>query len=302
MASGIKTAYAMINGQKVVAQYKEETQSWTVETAAPAESSWSQPDHVYLITLHAEDNAGNTVEMTSSDPTYGEQLKVRVLEKTAPTATIVSPTQGSVIGVNEADIILEIRDAGGSGLNMQSVSFKLNGASIGSLEWTDGEDGKKTATYRASGLPDGSNSIELSVSDNDGNASNAASTSFIVSTAAPSLTVDTPAENLITNSPVVTVAGNVAPGSENVTIVSLTVNDQPVAVGLNGGAYTYERTLTEGANVITVKATDSVGNSTQVVRNVTLDTKIPVITDVVLESATVDAGGIIRITFKVTDQ
>lgn len=302
MASGIKTAYAMINGQKVVAQYKEETQSWTVETAAPAESSWSQPDHVYLITLHAEDNAGNTVEMTSSDPTYGEQLKVRVLEKTAPTATIVSPTQGSVIGVNEADIILEIRDAGGSGLNMQSVSFKLNGASIGSLEWTDGEDRKKTATYRASGLPDGSNSIELSVSDNDGNASNAASTSFIVSTAAPSLTVDTPAENLITNSPVVTVAGNVAPGSENVTIVSLTVNDQPVAVGLNGGAYTYEHTLTEGANAITVKATDSAGNSTQVVRNVTLDTKIPVITDVLLESATVDAGGTIRITFKVTDR
>ena len=91
MPTGVKTAYAMINGQKVVARYHEDTQRWSVETSAPAESSWSQPDHVYQITLHAEDNAGNTVEMTSSDPTYGDQLKVRVLEKTAPAATIIQP-------------------------------------------------------------------------------------------------------------------------------------------------------------------------------------------------------------------
>lgn len=302
MPTGVKTAYAMINGQKVVAQYHEDTQSWSIETAAPAESSWSQPDHVYQITLHAEDNAGNTVEMTSSDPTYGEQLKVRVLEKTAPTATIVSPTQGSVIGENETDIILEIQDAGGSGLNMESVSFKLNGAPISSLEWSDGEGGKKTATYHATALPDGSNRIELSVTDNDGNKSNVASTSFIVSTAAPSLTVATPTEGLITNSSTVTVTGNVAPGNENVTIASLTVNGQPVSVEPAGGEYSYEHRLSEGANAITVKATDSAGNSTQVVRNATLDTKIPVITDVLLESATVDAGGTIRITFKVTDR
>lgn len=302
MPTGVKTAYAMINGQKVVAQYHEDTQRWSVETSAPAESSWSQPDHVYQITLHAEDNAGNTVEMTSSDPTYGEQLKVRVLEKTAPTATIVSPTQGSVIGENEIDIVLEIQDAGGSGLNMESVSFKLNRVPVNSLEWSDGDGGKKTATYHATALPDGSNSIELSVTDNDGNKSNAASTSFIVSTAAPSLTVATPTEGLITNGSTVIVTGNVAPGNVNVTIASLTVNDQPVSVEPAGGEYSYEHRLSEGANVITVKATDSVGNSTQVVRNVTLDTKIPVITDVVLESATVDVGGTIRITFKVTDR
>lgn len=301
MATGVKTAYAMINGQKVVAQYHEDTDSWSIETAAPAESSWSQPDHVYKITLHAEDNAGNTVEMTSDDPEYGDQLKVRVLEKTAPTATIVSPTEGSVLGENEADIVLEIQDAGGSGLNMDSVVFKLNGAPISGLEWTD-SDGKKTATYQATGLPDGANTIELSVSDNDGNASPTASVSFIVSTAAPSLSISAPIDNLVTNQSRVTITGNVAPGTESVTIASLTVNDAPVSVEPTGGEFSYDYDLTEGANVITIKATDSVGNSTQVVRNVTLDTKVPVITDVVLESATVDAGGTIRITFKVTDQ
>ena len=301
MATGVKTAYAMINGQRVVAQYHEDTDSWSIETAAPAESSWSQPNHVYKITLHAEDNAGNTVEMTSDDPEYGDQLKVRVLEKTAPTATIVSPTGGSVLGENEADIVLEIQDAGGSGLNMGSVVFKLNGTPISGLKWTD-SDGKKTATYQATGLPDGANTIELSVSDNDGNASPTASVSFIVSTVAPSLSISAPIDNLVTNQNHVTITGNVAPGTESVTIASLTVNNVSVSVEPAGGEFSYDYDLTEGANVITIKATDSVGNSTQVVRNVTLDTNVPVITDVVLESATVDAGGTIRITFKVTDQ
>lgn len=301
MASGVKTAYAMINGQKVVAQYHEDTQLWSIETSAPAESSWSQPDHVYKITIHAEDNAGNTVEMTSEDPEYGEQLKVRVLEKTAPTAIIVSPTEGSVLGESETDIILELQDAGGSGLNMESVSFKLNGTPISSLEWLDA-DGKKTATYHATALPDGANSIELSVSDNDGNASAKATASFIVSTAAPSLTVSAPADKLVTNQSHITVTGNVAPGTISVTITSLTVNDSPVSITPTGGEFSYDYDLVEGDNVITVKATDSVGNSTQVVRNVTLDTKSPLITDVLLETATVDAGGTIRITFKVTDQ
>lgn len=36
-------------------------------------------------------------------------------------------------------------------------------------------------------------------------------------------------------------------------------------------------------------------------RHVTLDTKIPIITDVVAEATTVDSGGTIKITFKVTD-
>ena len=301
MASGVKTAYAMINGQRVVAQYHEDTQTWSVESAAPAESSWSQPDHVYKITLHVEDNAGNIAEMTSDDPEYGEQLKIRVLEKTAPTATIVSPTEGSVLGENETDIILEIRDAGGSGLNMESVSFKLNGAPISSLEWSD-SDGKKTAIYHATKLPDGANSIELSVSDNDGNTSAKATVSFIVSTAAPSLTVSTPADKLVTNQSRIIVTGHVAPGTGSVTIASLMVNDAPVSIEPAGGEFSYDYDLVEGDNVITVKATDSVGNSTQVVRNVTLDTKSPLITDVLLESATVDAGGTIRITFKVTDQ
>lgn len=121
----------------------------------------------------------------------------------------------------------------------------------------------------------------------------------MISTAAPQLSVTTPTEGLITNSPSLTVSGTVAPGSELVTISSVTVNGDAAIV--SEGAFTKEITLTEGQNTVTVIATDSLGKTTTVTRHVTLDTKAPVISDVVAESTTVNVGGTIRITFKITD-
>jgi len=240
--SAIKETYIMFNGQKVVAHYDERTKTWTATTNAPANSSWSQPDHVYKVEIHAVDAANNKATMTSADPTYGNQLKIRVLEKSKPTATIVSPTQGSVLGASEQDIVLEMSDAGGSGLNETTVVFTVNGKShAGDLSFTDHES-KRRATYHATGLNDGQNTITFQVTDNDGNVSELATTTFVVSTTAPSLKVDTPTEGLITNSNRLTVTGSTTPGSNAVTI-----------------------------------------------------------TDVVAEATTVDSGGTIKITFKVTD-
>lgn len=301
--SNIKEVYIMFNGQKVVAQYDKDTQTWTATTNAPANSSWSRPDHIYPVEIHAVDAANNKATMTSSDPTYGDQLKIRVLEKSKPTATIVSPTQGSVLGASEQDIVLEMSDAGGSGLNETTVVFTVNGEShAGDLSFTNHE-GKRRATYHATGLTDGENTITFQVTDNDGNVSNLATTTFIVSTAAPSLTVDTPTEGLITNSNKLTVTGSTTPGSSAVTIASVKVNNQSVSLtdSSTKKTFSHEITLVEGQNTITVVSTDSIGKVTTVTRHVTLDTKAPIITDVHAEAVTVDAGGRIKITFKVTD-
>lgn len=301
--SAIKQAYIMFNGQRVVAQYDDDTQTWSATTNAPADSSWSQPDHVYKVEIHAVDAANNEATMTSEDPTYGDQLKIRVLEKTKPTATIVSPTQGSVLGASEQDIVLEMSDAGGSGLNETTVVFTVNGEShAGDLSFTNHE-GKRRATYHATGLTDGENTITFQVTDNDGNVSELATTTFIVSTAAPSLTVDTPTEGLITNSNKLTVTGSTTPGSSAVTIASVKVNNQSVSLTGSGTkkTFSHEITLVEGQNTITVVSTDSIGKVTTVTRHVTLDTKAPVITDVHAEAVTVNAGGRVKITFKVTD-
>lgn len=297
----VKTAYVMVDDIKMIATYNETTKLWTAEGNAPANSSWGQEDHVYRAEIHAEDDAGNSTVMTADDETYGEQLKFRVLEKTKPTATIVSPTAGSVLGSAAQDIVLKLKDTGGSGLNMSSVVFKLNGTKITTgLTWTDDTDGGKKCTYKATGLPDGSNKIELQVTDNDGNVSVNATTTFIISTAAPTLNVTSPAEGLVTNSTKVTVAGTAAAGSASVTLQSVTIDGVEVAVG-SGGAFSKEMTYAHGAHEVVIEATDSLGKKTTVRRNIKVDTKAPVISDVVAEALTVDTNGRIRITFKVVD-
>ena len=194
-------------------------------------------------------------------------------------------------------------DAGGSGLNETTVVFTVNSKDHkADLEFEDHES-KRRATYHATGLTDGENTITFQVTDNDGNVSNLATTTFIVSTAAPSLTVDTPAEGLITNSAKLTVSGSTTPGSGAVTIASVKVNNESVDLTGEGSTKTFshEITLVEGQNTITVVSTDSIGKVTTVTRHVTLDTKAPIITDVHAEAVTVDAGGRVKITFKVTD-
>lgn len=299
----VKQSYAMVNGVKMLAIYDSATQLWTVEGNAPADSSWSQPNHVYKIELHAEDEAGNSTVMTADDGTYGNQLKLRVLEKTKPTATIVSPTSGSVLGASAQDIKLEIKDTGGSGLNMSTVVFKINDKTIANAElnWTDGAAGAKTCTYKATNLPDGANKIELSVQDNDGNTSTTAVVNFVISTTAPTLNVETPVDNILTNKTSVTVSGTAAPGSDAVTLAEVTINGEKVDVG-EGGAFSKVVTgLSEGDNNIVIIAKDNLGKTTTVNRKVRVDTKAPVISDVVAQSTTVDAGGRIKITFKVVD-
>lgn len=300
--SVIKEAYIMFNGQKVVAQYDNNTKTWTATTNAPANSSWSQPNHIYPIEIHAIDAANNEATMNKDDPMYGDQLKIRVLEKTKPIATIVSPTQSSVLGESDQDIVLEMSDTGGSGLNETTVIFTVNGQSHARDISFENHDGKRRATYHATGLSDGQNTITFQVTDNDGNISNLATTMFIVSTVAPSLAVDTPTDDLITNSNKLTVAGSTIPGSDAVTIAEVKVNN--VSINLSGDktkTFSYEVTLTEGENTIAVVSTDSIGKSTTVTRHVTLDTKAPIITDVVAEATTVNSGGTIKITFKVID-
>lgn len=298
--SEITRAYAKYKGQQYNASYSSETQKWSVDIPSGSESSYSESNHTYPIELHAFDAAGNETIMYATDDTYGDQLNIRVLEKTKPTATIVSPTQDSVLGSATQDIKLELQDAGGSGLNMASVIFKINNVQVTQgVTWTD-QGGKKVCTYRATNLSDGSNSVSLQVTDNDGNVSDIATVSFVISTQAPTLNVTTPTDNLLTNSNKVTVSGTAAAGSDAVTLAEVTINSEKVSVG-EGGAFSKEITLNEGANTITVIAKDNLGKTTTVTRRVTVDTKAPVISDVEAEATTVNANGTIHLTFKVVD-
>lgn len=302
--SAVSNVWIIFNGQKIQAKYDQASGKYIATAVAPSRSSWNEPGHVFPVSIHAVDAAGNESQMDSSDSTYGNELKIRVLEKTKPIVEITSPTSGSVLGSATQDISVRMKDQGGSGLNEASVRFSINGHEYqDNLKFTDSEDGYRVATFTARNLSDGINTINFSVTDNDGNKSDDATSQFSISTAAPTLEVKTPANGIITNNPIVSVTGSTSPGTNVVTIASVKVNDTSVQLVGDSATKTFSQniTLQGGQNTITIVSTDSLGKTTTVTRVVTLDTKAPIISDVKADATTVDSGGTIRITFKVTD-
>lgn len=302
--TNIKSVYAMFNGQKITATYSEDTQLWTVETLAPSTSSWFEPDHVHTFTLYAEDQAGNVASVGPTDPDYGNQLKIRVMEKSKPVATIIYPGEGSVIGKSAITVQFRVTDTGGSGIHRAACELYLNGDKVASTETYPSVETEKHDTYDFEyplyGLSDGANVIKVIGADNDDNKSTEVICNFIVSTAAPLLDVTQPIDKLITNASPVTVKGTSTPGTEYVTISKVTVNGEPVELD-DTGNFTTDVTLQEGSNTIEVVATDTAGNTTTVRRTITLDTLAPIISDVTAEATVVESGKRIRITFKVTE-
>jgi len=102
---------------------------------------------------------------------------------------------------------------------------------------------------------------------------------IVVDTIAPTLTVTAPADAAQVNSTPVAVAGTASDlnGLQSVTVSVNNGIPATVSVGA-GGAFTSSAALKAGANTITVVATDLAGNTTSVVRTVTLDTVVPVTT------------------------
>lgn len=314
--SNIKKAVVRFNGQELVATYDAQTQLWTATATAPSTSSYGQPDHVYKAEVFAEDQAGNTATVDSTDGTYGAQLKIRVLETTKPEGQIRTPSNGSVLGTNTQNVLIALTDNGGSGLNNASFKLKVNETIVPlksgdrdgyTIEAGSGADGGKTLVkYTARNLADGANKVTFEFADNDGNHGDTLTSNFTISTAAPALNITSPSDNLLTNSKTLTVAGAATTAVAGVTIAKVVIKidggaNDAVTLGGNGSFSKQITINSDGRHTITIIATDSLGKTTQVVRNVTIDTTKPVITDIKASTTTVDAGGRIVFTFKVTD-
>ena len=221
-----------------------------------------------------------------------------------------------MLGVNTQNVLIAVSDNGGSGLNNASFKLKVNNIAIPlktaeadgyTIEAGSGDDaGKTLVKYTAKSLPDGANKVTFEFADNDGNAGTALMSNFTISTAAPALNITSPADKLLTTTTTVTVAGAATTAGTGVTISQVVIKvdggtAEPVTLGANGSFSKAVTIATDGPHTITIIATDSLGKTTQVVRNVTIDTAKPVITDIHASATTVDAGGRIVFTFKVTD-
>ena len=275
--------------------------NWTGTITAPSTTSYNlNADHAYYASISAEDDAGNITTKDYQDPTLGSSLKLRVLEKTAPTQTLTFPTAGSYITTTGTPTFEWTVTDDGSGVDDSTIAITIDGTTITSGITTTAISGGYSCSYTPSEpLSQGSHTYTVSADDFDGNTATSASTSFTIDTIAPSLTVTSPTDGLVTNQSTVTVSGETDDATTRP--VTVTVNGSSVTVDPSDSSFSTTVSLVEGSNTITVVATDTAGNSTTVTRTVILNTAAPTIVSVTLTPNPVDAGATYVVTAVVTD-
>ena len=296
----IKTVTATINGQTTSLTYNESTGKYEATITAPSKSSFNLDGGYYPVTVKAIDTANNTTTKDATDGTLGTSLRLVVKEKIAPVLAFTYPTAGAYITNNKPMITWKVTDTD-SGVNSSTIGITIDSGS----KITDGitktaiTGGYQCSYTPTTALSDGSHTVKINASDNDGNAATQVSVQFKIDTVPPTLTVSAPADKYITNNKSLIVSGTTNDATSSPVVVK--VNGTAVTVASNG-TFSTTVTLTEGSNTITVVATDSAGKSTTITRTVTLDTKAPTISAVTLTPNPVDAGKTYVISVTVIDQ
>lgn len=282
----INTVRATVNGTTYDLTYNSSSGAYEATITAPNKSSYNESGGYYDVSVTAYDDYGNSTTVNSADSSFGELLKLYVVEKTAPTITISNPTDSAVIGSNKPTISWKCQDTD-SGVNKDSISLYIDDEEV---------DGTITAslsgnTYTCSYIPtnalsDGLHTLRFECEDNDGNTATK-TVSATIDTTPPTLNVASPTDGLKTNVGTVTVSGT----TNDITTspVTLTINGSSATVNSNG-AFSKEIALFNGENTITVVATDGAGKQTTVVRTVYYENSAPVISSISIVPNPVDAG------------
>jgi hypothetical protein len=304
----INTVKATINGTEYTLTYNGATGKYEASVVAPANSSFNLEGGFYPVSVTAVDVAGNSTTVTKDTPTIGTNMRLVVKEKVKPTSTITAPAQSGTINTATPTVTIQIRDAD-SGVKISTLALKINGgAAIGNtatgMTVTPVTGGYDISYVVQNALLEGSNTITVDVQDNDGNAAVQVSTTFTVAVSAPSLTVSSPVNNLVTKTAALTVSGITNDNQLTGVILSIKLNsvDQgAVTLNTSTGAFSKALTLVNGLNTIIIKALDAGGLSTEVTRTVTLDTTAPVFQSVTITPNPADAGATFIISVSVTD-
>ena len=291
----VKTVQYIFNGATYTLTKNASTGKYEATATAPSESSWAQTDHVLGGTVKATDEADNTTTVDQTHATLGSSLKIRVKEKVAPVISITVPSSGAYITNATPSIEFTVTD---SDSGVASAKITLDGTEITSVNKTAVTGGYKYTCTPEAALKDGAHTISVIATDNDGNTSEAKTSTFKLDTVPPTLSITAPTDGLITNKSTVTVTGK----TDDVTSkpVTVTVNGTAVTVSTDG-TFSKDVTLKEGSNTITIIAKDKAGKTTTVTRTVTLDTAAPVIKSITLTPNPVDCGKTFIISVEVAD-
>ena len=306
----VKTIKAVINGQTYTLTLSDDGY-YTLSGTAPALSSANLPGGYYGVQIIATDDAGNETTINQDDSTWGAQLRLQSYESTKPTVTITYPSNDSRINTCTPTITAQLRD-NDSGVDPATLDLRINGGGkitqgAPGLTLTPVEGGYDLSYAVPTALDEGQTTISVGVSDKDGNSADPASITCTIAVTAPTISLSSPAEGIVTNQAAVQITGITS--DDQLTSVTLTVtvngHDQgPVTVDGQTGAFALQANpshMQEGANVIKVKVVDATGLEAEITRNVVLDT-IPLrIVEVIGVTDRVHVGSPFEIRVKVED-
>ncbi len=148
---------------------------WVGTITAPATTSYNLANKYYPIKIEITNDAGTVVTKDATDATLGEALRLIVKETMKPTITLVSPSKSAYVTNNKQPITFKVVDeAGGSGVNLSTVKIKVDSttyttSSTGMVSKGITNGYQFTFTPQTA-LKDGSHTITITASDNDGNA------------------------------------------------------------------------------------------------------------------------------------
>jgi len=201
-----------------------------------------------------------------------------VVDTTAPVVTISAPPDG--LATTQASVLVT-----GSVVDASAIaSFTLNGVATPLAA-----DGTFSATVP---VAVGTNPILAQATDAAGHPGSAGVT--VVRGEAPAIAIVAPVDGLLARQSPVTVSGTVA----GTLPLAVTVNG--VAATVTGESFTAELALAEGANTLTVIATNAFGSGSDDV-SVTLDSTPPVVTITAPADAARTAEASIAVTGTVVD-
>jgi Glucodextranase, domain B len=218
-------------------------------TADVAAFAAGGPDFGWLLKKTDETQSGR-VDYDSREGTAGDATRLVLVfttssgasDTTPPAAAITSPGDGALVSSPTVTV------TGSASDNVGLASLTVNGLPV-----TVTNGGFQTTVD----LAEGSNTIFAIATDTSGLQSTATVAVTLDSTP-PTLTVDSPRPNQPTNQAMIEVAGSATDASG---IGAVSVNGTPVS--LVGDRFDVPVILAEGANTLTVAATDGAGNRSQ---------------------------------------
>ena len=275
-----------------------DNKTYTATITAPGTTSYNKTGGYYDVMVEATNTAGSVTTQTASGLAG---LKLYVREKVPPVITIVTPSAGAYVTNNKQPVTFTVVDeASGSGVNISSLVVKQDNTAVAASTITSTAitNGYSVTYTPATALSDGSHTVTITVSDNDGNAATVKSTTYKVDTVPPTLNISAPTNELITNTASLVVRGttNDATSSPVTVKISLRGADQGSITVASDGTFSKTVTLTEGTNALVITATDAAGKTSTVSRTVTLDTTKPVVKSATITPNPVDAGASMVIT------